>query len=120
MSKATGPAQRGDQVLFGGDNNNKPTEKKPLTFQEKLKLGFEALKKELQVPKSRHYLISGYVTSAMTPALLLGSLLFPVAAPVLWPLAALTGFWSGVILWESFNILNGPFKAQKDKKAPAK
>ena len=108
-------AQRGDQVVFGGDNN-KPTAKKPLTFQDKLKLGFDALKKELQDPKSRNYLISGYVTTAVTPVLLVASALVPVAAPALWPLAGLTALWSAVTLWESFNIM----RAQKDQKAPAK
>lgn len=135
MSKATGQAQRGVQVLFGRNGVKPP---KALTFKEKvlrwydksrvrLERNLDALekakanfKKELQDPKSRHYLISGYVTSALTPVLLASSLLFPVAAPALWPMAGLTGLWSGVILWESFQILRGPFKSKKDDKAPVK
>ncbi len=107
-----------EQPSFSGN----PTQVSPkqLSFQEKLTLGMESLKKELQDPKSRNYLISGYVTAALTPALLLGSMLAPAAAPALWPMAALTGFWAGVILWESFQIIvKSPFNAQKNPKGAA-
>lgn len=99
------------RVSFSGDPNH-AQQAKP-SFQEKLTLGFQLLKKELQDPKSRNYLISGYITTGLTPALLLGAMLVPVAAPALWPMAALSGFWSGVILWESFQIVHGPFKTKK-------
>lgn len=105
---------RGDQVKFGDAQNN-PTEKMPITFQDKLKLGFDGLKKELQDPKSRNYLISGYGASTMALTLLLSAALFPVAAPILWPLAGISGFWGGVILWESFSIVKKPFTSQKAK-----
>lgn len=105
------PAQPAEGLAFGGSNER--IQNKNLSFQEKKTLAFKALQKELQDPKSRYYLISGYITTALTPALLLGSVLFPVAAPALWPMAALAGFWSGVILWESFQVLKSPFNAPK-------
>ncbi|WP_303674855.1 hypothetical protein [Vampirovibrio chlorellavorus] len=110
LSTVSGKAVSG-KVRFSGDANQ--AQQAQPSFLDKLTQGLQLLKKELQDPKSRNYLISGYITTGLAPALLVGAMLVPVAAPALWPLAALSAFWSGVILWESGQIVKGAFKPKK-------
>ncbi len=98
-----------DRFVFSGNPE------KVLTRKEKFNAAWVALKKEFKNPKQAVMMISGLIGLVAVPAVIIASLFFPMAIPVLYPIAAGTSVWSGVMLWKTFDIAKTAYQSSTPK-----
>ena len=94
-----------DRFTFSGNPEKLHTRK------EKFNAVWVAVKKEFKNPKQAVMMISGLVGLVALPAVIIASLFFPMAIPVLYPVAAGTSVWSGVMLWRTFDIAKTAYQS---------
>lgn len=100
--------QHSDRMSFRGTTEKPP--EKIFTRKERMNAAWNALKKDMKTPSHKIIMLSGFIGLVAIPSVIIASLLFPVALPVLYPIAAGSSVFSGVALWRSFEIVRPAYK----------